>query len=59
MTSPQYDVHFQLFHDILLKYMCSKTVPTEKQIEMKAKKFILDCFISISIILLTAIKPQP
>ena len=37
VTSHQYDVHIQFLQDILLQYMCSKTVPTETQIEMKTK----------------------
>ena len=38
MTSLQYDVHVKFLQDILLQYMCSKTVPTEKRIEMKTKE---------------------
>ena len=46
MTSPQHDVHVQFLKDILLQYMCSQTVPTEKRIEMKTKEihFSLFCF---------------
>ena len=38
MTSPQYDVHVQFLQDILLQCMCSKTNPTDNQIEMKTKE---------------------
>ena len=38
MRSPKYDVHVQFLQDILLQYMCSKTVPTENRIEMKTKE---------------------
>ena len=58
VTSPQYDVHVQFLQDILLQYMCSQTGPTENQIEMKTKKFILVSLISILITLWTAITPQ-
>ena len=44
VTSPQYDVHVQFFQDILLQYMCSKTVPTEKGIEMKTKEIHFSLF---------------
>ena len=61
MTSPQYDVHVQFLQDILLRYMCSQTVPTENRIEMKTKKkkFVLVCFISTLVTSWTAITPQP
>ena len=37
MRSPKYDVHVQFLEDILLQYMCSKTVPIDNRIEMKTK----------------------
>ena len=43
ITSPQYDVHVQFLQDILLQYMCSQTVPTENQIEMKTKEINFVC----------------
>ena len=44
VPSPKYDVHIQFFQDILLQYMCSKTIPTQNRVEMKKKKFILVFF---------------
>ena len=44
MTPPQYDVHVQFLQDILLQYMCSKTVPTDNQIEMKTKEIHFSLF---------------
>ena len=44
VTSPQYDVHVQFLQDILLQYMCSQTVPTENQIEMKTKEIHVSSF---------------
>ena len=44
MTSPKYDVHVQFLQDILLQYMCSKTVPTENRIEMKTKEIYFSLF---------------
>ena len=48
MTSPIYDVHVQFLKDILLQYMCSnkcsKSVPTEKRIDMKTKEIHLSLF---------------
>ena len=44
MTSPQYDVHVQFLQDILLQYTCSKTVPTDNQIEMKTKEIHFSLF---------------
>ena len=38
VTSPHCDAHVQFLQDILLQYMCSQTVPTEKRIEMKTKE---------------------
>ena len=44
VTSAQYDVHVQFLQDILLQYMCSKTVPTDNQIEMKTKEIHFSLF---------------
>ena len=44
MTSPQFDVHVQFLQDILLQYMCSKTVPTENLIKMKTKEIHFSLF---------------
>ena len=44
MTSPQHDVHVQFLQDILLQYLCSQTVPTENQIEMKTKEINFSLF---------------
>ena len=44
VTSPKYNAHVQFLHDILLQYMCSKTVPTENQIEMKTKEIHFSYF---------------
>ena len=44
MTSPQYDVHVQIFQDILLQYMCSQTVPTENWIETKTEEIHFSLF---------------
>ena len=44
MTSPQYDAHVQFLQDILFKYMCSQTVPTENRIEMKSKEVHFSLF---------------
>ena len=44
VTSPQYDVHVQFLQDILLRYICSETVPTANQIEIKPKEIHLSLF---------------
>ena len=44
MTSPQYDVHIQFLQDILFRYMCSQTVPTENRIEMETKEIHFSLF---------------
>ena len=44
MTSPKYDVPVQFLQDILLQYMCSKTVPTENRIEIKTKEIHFSLF---------------
>ena len=44
VTSPQYDVLVQFCQDILLQYMCSKTVPADNQIEMKTKEIHFSLF---------------
>ena len=44
VTLPKYHVHLQFLQDILLQYMCSKTVPTEKRIEMKTKEIYFSLF---------------
>ena len=44
VTSSQYDVHVQFLQDILLQYMCSQTVPTANQIEMKTKEIHFSLF---------------
>ena len=46
MTSSQHKLHVQFLKDILLQYMRSQTVPTEKRIEIKTKETQLICFIS-------------
>ena len=33
VTSPKYEVPVQFFQDILLQYMCIKTVPTQNRIK--------------------------
>ena len=38
MMSSKYDVQVVFLQDILLQYMCSKTVPTENQLDMKTKE---------------------
>ena len=44
MTSPKYNVRVQFLQDILLQYMCSKTVPTENRIEIKTKEIHFSLF---------------
>ena len=44
VMSLQYDVHVKFLKDILLQYMCSKAVPTDKQIEMKTKEIHFSFF---------------
>ena len=44
MTTPKYDVPVQFLQDILLQYICSKTVPTENLIEMKTKEIHFSLF---------------
>ena len=44
VTSPKYDVHVQFLQDILLQYMCSKTIRTENRIEMKTKEILFKLF---------------
>ena len=58
MRSPQHYVHVQFLKDILLQYMSSQTVLSEKRIEMKTKEIhftVVVCFISTLITLWTAI----
>ena len=43
MTSPQQDVDGQ-FQDKLLQYICSQTVSTENQIEIKTKEIHFSLF---------------
>ena len=44
MTSPHDDVHVQFLKDILFQCMCSQTVPTECQIEMKTNEIHFSLF---------------
>ena len=44
MTSPKYDVPVQFLQDLLLQYMCSKTVPTENLIKKKTKEIHFSLF---------------
>ena len=42
--SPKYNVRVQFLQDILLQYMCSKTIPTQNRIEMKTKEIHFSLF---------------
>ena len=44
MTSPKYNVIVQFLQDILLQFMFSKTVRTEKRIKMKKKEIHFTLF---------------
>ena len=44
VTSPKYYVPVRFLQDILLQYMCSKTVPTDNLIEMKTKEIHLSLY---------------
>ena len=44
VMSPKYDVYVQFLQDILLQYMCSKTVPSENRKDMKTKEIHFKVF---------------